>query len=95
MSDAAADAEDLLARLQGSSAPESVALRTRVEAAIDDMKAQLRSRLRASATVSAGEDMTFDVPPAAGLTIFGIGAAALVVALLAVRSTGRRPRRFR
>jgi ElaB/YqjD/DUF883 family membrane-anchored ribosome-binding protein len=54
MSDIVADAEDLLRALGDSSNPEIQVLRRRVESSIDDMKANLRQRLKARAERAGG-----------------------------------------
>ena len=49
MSDLVADAEELLLKLGRSASPEVKALRDKVEQSIDDMKSQVRSKVRTGA----------------------------------------------
>jgi ElaB/YqjD/DUF883 family membrane-anchored ribosome-binding protein len=74
MSDMVADAEDLLRALGNSSNPEIQELRSRVESSIDEMKTNLRQRLKARAEGAGG--MT--VSPWLIAAVAGLSAALLI-----------------
>jgi ElaB/YqjD/DUF883 family membrane-anchored ribosome-binding protein len=77
MSDMVADAEDLLRALGNSSDPELQMLRSRVESSIDEMKTNLRQRLKARAERAGG--MT--VSPWLIAAVAVVSAALLVGAI--------------
>jgi ElaB/YqjD/DUF883 family membrane-anchored ribosome-binding protein len=80
MSDLVADAEDLLRALGDSDNPEIQALRSQLESSIDEMKTNLRRRLKARA--ESEDDLTSKLRIAAKINPWVMAAVAMSVAVL-------------
>lgn len=82
MSDMVADADDLLRALGDSSNPEIQVLRSRVESSIDDMKTNLRQRLKSRAGTE--DSLTSKLAGDPGVNVWLVAAVAVLSAALLI-----------
>jgi len=88
MSDLVADAEDLLRSVGNSSNPELQALRSKLESSIDDMKSNLRQRLKARA--ESEDESTSKLGGVEEINPWVIAAVAALAAALLIGTLTRR-----
>ncbi|HEY2685941.1 MAG TPA: DUF883 family protein [Steroidobacteraceae bacterium] len=94
MSDLVADAEELLVKLGNSASPEVKALRDKVEQSIDDMKSQVRSKVRIGA--DAAQELGANIVEYAQENPWVAAAAATTVAVAFIfLAMHQRERRWR
>jgi ElaB/YqjD/DUF883 family membrane-anchored ribosome-binding protein len=82
MSDMVADADDLLRALGDSSNPDIQVLRSRVESSIDDMKTNLRQRLKSRAGTE--DDLTSKLAGAPRVNFWLLATVAVLSAALLI-----------